>query len=342
MRRETVELLRRVNHEAISPSDPRARPPPRRPADRVDRPLAVAPRAPADHGRAVGDPRRQRDRDALRRRPPAHRRRRRRRLHLPPARRDQPDRRPGHGAERGARPSPRACRPRPAPTTLVTHMVGRELEQLFPDRPQATGDVLLEVRGLRRLPDVKEASFELRAGEVLGIAGLVGAGRSELLRAIYGVDRRDAGEVAGRRCGAAAAPARRGDRRRARPRPGGPQVAGAAARVGPDQERHAARHRPLPAGPDPCQGRAGGRRGAARRAPHHAVGRRPARPRAVRRQPAEGRARPLAASPVPRAAARRADARRRRRAPRPSCSGSSPASPSRGSACWSCRRRSRS
>ena len=51
------------------------------------------------------------------------------------------------------------------------------------------------MRDLQRLPDVKAASFELHAGEVLGIAGLVGAGRSELLRAIYGVDRRDSGEV---------------------------------------------------------------------------------------------------------------------------------------------------
>ena len=50
---------------------------------------------------------------------------------------------------------------------------------------------------------MKAASFELHAGEVLGIAGLVGAGRSELLRAIYGVDRRDSGEVVHRRRAAA-------------------------------------------------------------------------------------------------------------------------------------------
>jgi len=78
---------------------------------------------------------------------------------------------------------------------LVTRMVGRKLEHLFPQRPVATSDVVLDVRGVRRPPDVKEATFQLHAGEVLGIAGLVGAGRSELLRAIYGVDRRDAGEV---------------------------------------------------------------------------------------------------------------------------------------------------
>ncbi len=78
---------------------------------------------------------------------------------------------------------------------LVTRMVGRELDRLLPERPVGGGEVLLEVEGLRRLPDVKEASFRLHAGEVLGIAGLVGSGRSELLRAVAGVDPRDAGEV---------------------------------------------------------------------------------------------------------------------------------------------------
>jgi ribose transport system ATP-binding protein len=74
-------------------------------------------------------------------------------------------------------------------------MVGTAFEQLFPERASGGGRVLLEVRDLQRLPDVKPATFDLHAGEVLGIAGLVGAGRSELLRAIYGVDRRDRGTV---------------------------------------------------------------------------------------------------------------------------------------------------
>ncbi len=78
---------------------------------------------------------------------------------------------------------------------LVEKMVGRKIEQLFPDRPKASGDVLLSVSGVSRAPDVRDVSFEVRAGEVLGIGGLVGAGRTELLRLIYGLDPRDGGEV---------------------------------------------------------------------------------------------------------------------------------------------------
>jgi ribose transport system ATP-binding protein len=78
---------------------------------------------------------------------------------------------------------------------LVELMVGRRVEQLYPERPEGDGEVLLEVRDLKRLPEVQGVSLEVRAGEVVGIGGLVGSGRTELLRAIYGVDRPDEGEV---------------------------------------------------------------------------------------------------------------------------------------------------
>jgi ribose transport system ATP-binding protein len=78
---------------------------------------------------------------------------------------------------------------------LVRLMVGRKVERLYPDRPSGVGEVLLEARDIRALPAVRGVSFEVRAGEVLGIGGLVGSGRSELLRAICGLDRREAGEV---------------------------------------------------------------------------------------------------------------------------------------------------
>ncbi len=81
------------------------------------------------------------------------------------------------------------------PDVLVEKMIGRKVEQLYPDRPAPTGDVLLRVEGLSRAPDVHDVSFTVRAGEVLGIGGLVGAGRTELLRLVYGLDRPDAGTV---------------------------------------------------------------------------------------------------------------------------------------------------
>jgi ribose transport system ATP-binding protein len=78
---------------------------------------------------------------------------------------------------------------------LVQLMVGRAVEQLYPERPVGRGEVVLEARGLRRLPEVRSVSLELRAGEVVGLGGLVGAGRTELLRLIYGLDEPDEGEV---------------------------------------------------------------------------------------------------------------------------------------------------
>ncbi len=78
---------------------------------------------------------------------------------------------------------------------LVEKMVGRKVDQLFPERARGTNNVVLEVRGVSRAPMVKECSLEVRAGEVLGIGGLVGAGRSELLRLIYGMEKPQTGEV---------------------------------------------------------------------------------------------------------------------------------------------------
>ena len=71
---------------------------------------------------------------------------------------------------------------------LVAHMVGRAVDQLFPERAaQPPGDVVLDVRSLSAPPVVKDASFTLRRGEILGIAGLMGSGRTELVRGLFGL-----------------------------------------------------------------------------------------------------------------------------------------------------------
>jgi ribose transport system ATP-binding protein len=78
---------------------------------------------------------------------------------------------------------------------LVTLMAGRSVSALFPRTSRTPGDVALEVRELsgKRLP--RRASLSVRRGEVFGIAGLVGSGRTELLRAIFGLDPRSSGQV---------------------------------------------------------------------------------------------------------------------------------------------------
>jgi rhamnose transport system ATP-binding protein len=77
---------------------------------------------------------------------------------------------------------------------LVRHMVGRTVS-LFPKVETPIGDVLLEVEGLTRVGVFREIGFSVRAGEIVGFAGLVGAGRTEVARVLFGIDRRDEGEI---------------------------------------------------------------------------------------------------------------------------------------------------
>lgn len=78
---------------------------------------------------------------------------------------------------------------------LVTLMVGRELSDLYPELSAAGGDPLLEVRNLTRHGTFSDISFSVHSGEILGLAGLVGAGRTEVARCIFGIDRADGGSV---------------------------------------------------------------------------------------------------------------------------------------------------
>ena len=76
---------------------------------------------------------------------------------------------------------------------IIRSMVGRDLDQLFPKSETAPGEVVLAVERLTREGVFTDVSFSVRRGEIVALAGLVGAGRSEVARAIFGIDRRDAG-----------------------------------------------------------------------------------------------------------------------------------------------------
>jgi rhamnose transport system ATP-binding protein len=77
---------------------------------------------------------------------------------------------------------------------LIRNMVGRAVT-LFPRVEGPVGDVLLEVQGLSRADAFEDVTFDVRSGEVVGFAGLVGAGRTEIARVIFGIDQRDRGTV---------------------------------------------------------------------------------------------------------------------------------------------------
>jgi ABC-type sugar transport system ATPase subunit len=78
---------------------------------------------------------------------------------------------------------------------IIHHMVGREVSAIYSREPIAAGEEVLRVDGLSRAGVLDRIGFSLRAGEIVGLGGLIGAGRTELCRALFGVDALDAGRV---------------------------------------------------------------------------------------------------------------------------------------------------
>jgi ribose transport system ATP-binding protein len=78
---------------------------------------------------------------------------------------------------------------------IVTLMTGRAVEDLYPRFPHALGEPVLEITAAVSGPRLRRATLTLRSGEIFGLAGLIGAGRTDLLRAIFGLDQLDAGSV---------------------------------------------------------------------------------------------------------------------------------------------------
>lgn len=78
---------------------------------------------------------------------------------------------------------------------LMALMVGRNLDTAFASRPPAQGDVVLALRGVSAAGRLADVDLTLRRGEILGLYGLIGAGRTELLRVIFGADKMDRGEI---------------------------------------------------------------------------------------------------------------------------------------------------
>ncbi len=72
---------------------------------------------------------------------------------------------------------------------ITRMMLGRELSEAFPEKRNRTGEVIFSVRNLSRSGYFRDISFDVRAGEILGLAGLVGSGRTELVRAVFGADK---------------------------------------------------------------------------------------------------------------------------------------------------------
>jgi len=78
---------------------------------------------------------------------------------------------------------------------IIRHMAGRELKEIFPPRAAFKGEALLRVENLTRAGKFEDITFDVRAGEVVGLAGLAGAGRTELVEAVFGAQPAEGGEV---------------------------------------------------------------------------------------------------------------------------------------------------
>jgi ribose transport system ATP-binding protein len=78
---------------------------------------------------------------------------------------------------------------------IVHHMVGRELKDFFPARTADIGQILVKVRNLSSQNGIKDISFDIRKGEIVGMAGLVGAGRTQVAQALFGIDRKTSGTI---------------------------------------------------------------------------------------------------------------------------------------------------
>lgn len=78
---------------------------------------------------------------------------------------------------------------------IIRDMVGRSITEFYPDRRSKPAEVILEVKSFNQTGVFRDVSFNLRKGEILGVAGLMGAGRTEIMRAIFGVDPHESGEL---------------------------------------------------------------------------------------------------------------------------------------------------
>lgn len=79
--------------------------------------------------------------------------------------------------------------------SIITHMVGRSIDNIYPKEIVPVGNVVFEAKNLCSKDMFQDVSFTVRKGEIVGMAGLVGAGRSEVCRAIFGLDSMDSGEI---------------------------------------------------------------------------------------------------------------------------------------------------